>query len=320
MNYRKTLANFKNKNILVIGDIILDHYIWGTVERISPEAPVPVVTVTKENHLLGGAGNVANNIVSLGAKASVSGIIGNDYRGRMVLDILGARGINTEGVFGTDRPTTVKTRVIAQHQQVVRVDREDPSRVDGGLHRKFSQFIKDTMKNFDALIISDYKKGVVTERLVREITRHARQYGTFVSVDPKVGNFPLYKGVSLVTPNKKEASEGAGISVTDEKTLIKAGKKLLTRLKCRAVLVTRGEEGMSLFERDKVHHIPTVARHVFDVTGAGDTVISAFTLAHVSGASLLESAIIANHAAGIVVGEVGTATATVEEILASFDH
>ncbi|MGE5894786.1 MAG: D-glycero-beta-D-manno-heptose-7-phosphate kinase [bacterium] len=318
MNYKGILSRFKRKNILIVGDVILDHYVWGTVDRISPEAPVPVVTVTRENYLLGGAGNVANNITSLGAQATIAGIIGEDHRGRMVVDLLANQGIDTEILFVVHRPTTVKTRVIAHHQQVVRFDREDASAADGAFFRKFSSFLRDRIRMFDAVIIADYKKGVVTEPLIRMINRFAKPHGIFVAVDPKVGHFSFYRGVSLITPNKKEAAEGSGIPITDDRSLISAGKKLLSRLRCGSVLITRGEEGMSLFHGNTVRHIPTVARHVFDVTGAGDTVISAFTLAHASGASMLQAATIANHAAGIVVGEVGTATTTPEAILGSF--
>ena len=200
---------------------------------------------------------------------------------------------------------------------MVRVDRENQSKIEERHYRKLADFIKTRIRDFDAVIISDYNKGLVTDRTVKHINRYARAQDIFVSVDPKMGNFPFYRGVSLITPNKKEASDGSGVRIADEKSLLKAGKRLLSRLKCGSILITRGEDGMSLFDREKVHHIPTVARHVYDVTGAGDTVISVFTLAFVSGATMLQAAKIANHAAGIVVGEVGTATTTTEDILKS---
>ncbi|HDZ88843.1 MAG TPA: hypothetical protein ENH38_09555 [Nitrospirae bacterium] len=184
-------------------------------------------------------------------------------------------------------------------------------------YKKLAYFIRENIKKFDAVIISDYRKGIITERLVKHINRYAKKYNKFVSVDPKAGNFQCYRGVSLVTPNKKEAADGSGIHISDKKALIEAGGKLLSKLRCKSVLITLGKEGMSLFGKDDIHHIPTVARHVFDVTGAGDTVISAFTLAYISGATMLQSAEISNHAAGIVVGEVGTAATTADEILTS---
>ncbi|MGW8272589.1 MAG: D-glycero-beta-D-manno-heptose-7-phosphate kinase [Thermodesulfovibrionales bacterium] len=317
MDYKRILSQFKNKRVLVIGDIILDHYIWGSVDRISPEAPVPVVTVTRENYLLGGAGNVASNVVSLGAKATIAGLVGEDHRGSMVREMLEDRGISAEGLVTAPRTTTVKTRVIAQSQQVVRVDREDSSEADKLFLEKFSAFVRERIASFDAVIVSDYRKGVISGDLIRAINRHAKPRGILVAVDPKVGNFRFYRGVSLITPNKKEASEGAGIPITDETSLVRAGRKLLSGLRCETVLVTRGEEGMSLIGRDFVDHVPAVARHVFDVTGAGDTVISTFSLALTAGAPLREAAVIANHAAGIVVGELGTATASAQEILKS---
>jgi len=319
MDYKKIISRFKDKNILVIGDIILDHYIWGRVSRISPEAPVPVVEVTRESFLLGGAANVANNIVSLGGRASVIGINGQDIAGEGLMNILRDKGVNCEGIFTENRPTTVKTRVIAHNQQVVRFDREDKKYVDGKILNGILAYINSVLFNYDAVIVSDYQKGMISEELIRDIVKKAKPKEMFIAVDPKVGHFDFYKGVSLITPNVMEASSGSNIEIRDDKTLLKAGRSLLKKLFCKAVLVTRGEQGMSLFEKNKVTHIPTVARKVYDVTGAGDTVISAFTLACVSGAKMEEAAVIANHAAGIVVAEVGTAVATPEQLLGSFD-
>jgi len=319
MNIQKIIKDFKNRRILVIGDIILDHYIWGKVNRISPEAPVPVVEVTRENFLLGGAANVANNIVSLGAQAAVVGINGEDIAGEALRRILLKKGVDCGGLFTENRPTTVKTRVIAHNQQVVRFDREDSKYVDGRILKGILSHIHGIVNDFDAVIISDYKKGMVTAELVRGILKKTRPKNMFVAVDPKVGHFDFYKGVSLITPNLMEAALGAGMEISDDESLNKAGQTLLKKLSLQAALITRGEHGMSLFEKKKVTHIPTVARKVYDVTGAGDTVISAFTLAAVSGASLEDSAVIANHAAGIVVGEVGTAVATPDQLLKSFE-
>ncbi len=318
MDYKKIISRFKDKNILVIGDIILDHYIWGKVNRISPEAPVPVVEVTRESFLLGGAANVAYNIVSLGGKASIIGINGQDIAGEALINILMQRGVNCDGIFTENRPTTVKTRVIAHNQQVVRFDREDKKYVDGKILKGILKYINSVILNYDAVIVSDYKKGMVSPELVKDIVKKTKPKGMFIAVDPKVGHFDFYKGVSLITPNVMEASSGSNIEIRDDKTLLKAGKNLMKKVSCKAVLITRGEQGMSLFQKEKVSHIPTVARKVYDVTGAGDTVISAFTLAHAAGANMEEAAVIANHAAGIVVGEVGTAVTTADQILESF--
>ncbi len=316
-NLQRLFKNFKNKKVLVIGDIILDRYIFGKVSRISPEAPVPVVEVYEESYRLGGAANVANNIIALGGNAFISGIIGKGSAGRIVRDLLTEKGIAQDYIFEDSRRTTVKTRIIAGNQQIVRFDIEDRRRLEGKAKELFLSMIKDALKNFDAVIVSDYKKGVISEELFRTLVYHKN--GIFVAVDPKVGHFRLYKNVSLITPNIAEASHGAETEIKDEKTLIKAGHNLLKKLSCDSVLITRGEEGMSLFERKNaeviVTHLPTVAKKVFDVTGAGDTVIATITLAHISGASLVDSAKISNVAAGIVVGKVGTATATTDEIM-----
>jgi D-glycero-beta-D-manno-heptose-7-phosphate kinase len=320
------ISSFKDKNILIIGDIILDRYIFGKVSRISPEAPVPVVDVTRETFLLGGSANVAKNIIALGGKATVSGVIGNDRAGDMVRELLAGSGINIDGLIEDNRPTTVKSRVIAHNQQVVRFDHENRNRLEGKPLAVLLGYIKKALPDFDAVIISDYMKGVVTAALVKAVVRFAKQKKTFVAVDPKMGHFHLYKNVSIITPNLLEASQGSGIDIRNEAGLLSAGKTLLKRLSCMSVLITRGEEGMSLFERDgakgiKVTNIPTAAIKVFDVTGAGDTVIAAFTLARAAGASLHDSAILSNYAAGIVVGEVGTATATPKTLLQSIrDH
>jgi D-beta-D-heptose 7-phosphate kinase/D-beta-D-heptose 1-phosphate adenosyltransferase len=314
MTYRKILSGFKRERILVIGDIILDRYIWGKVTRISPEAPVPIVEVTEENFLLGGASNVAHNIVALGGHATIAGLAGNDRGGDILSKILDEKRIRSEGVFKSLRPTTVKTRVIAHSQQVVRFDREDRNIIDGKIFRSLLKYITSEIPKHDAVILSDYKKGVISSNLLKEVVRIARTENIFVSVDPKVGHFHLYKNVSLITPNLLEASLASGIEIRDEKSLLNAGRTLLRKIPCEAVLITRGEYGMSLFTKKKVVHIPTAAKNVYDVTGAGDTVIATFTLAHAAGAGMEASAVIANHAAGIVVGEVGTAVVTLDEL------
>ncbi|MCX8026888.1 MAG: D-glycero-beta-D-manno-heptose-7-phosphate kinase [Thermodesulfovibrionales bacterium] len=319
------LSGFKDKRILVIGDIILDRYIFGKVRRISPEAPVPVVEVSQETYRLGGALNVANNIVSLGGSATIVGFVGNDIEGDILLSECNKLGIDASGVIKTSRPTTVKTRIIAHNQQVVRVDREDISLFSKGKYQKLYDILRQKASESDGIIVSDYKKGVITREVVKRILDSCND--SIVSVDPKIGNFHCYKGVTIITPNKKEASHGAGVEIVDEKTLIKAGKILLQRLKTKAVLITRGGEGMSLFYKDNsdspepiAHHISSVARKVYDVTGAGDTVIAVFTLAHASGASLQDAAYIANCAAGIVVEELGTSTVSVDMLEKRLSH
>jgi D-beta-D-heptose 7-phosphate kinase/D-beta-D-heptose 1-phosphate adenosyltransferase len=322
MRFEKIIKSFKNKKVLVIGDLILDRYLFGKVNRISPEAPVPVVEVTDETFLLGGATNVANNIAALGGKATVAGVVGNDNAGRVLKELLEENSISTKGIVEDHRPTSVKTRVIAHNQQVVRFDREDKRRLEGKGLLRFLNYIKKAVSEHDAVIISDYKKGVISSSLIKTVVKNGKHKNTFVAVDPKVGHFHFYKNVSLITPNLMEASQGSGIEIKDEKSLAKAGKTLMGRLSCKSVLITRGEDGMSLFEKNAnkqitVKHIPTVAKKVFDVTGAGDTVIATLALAHAAGASLEEASVIANYAAGIVVGEVGTAVVTSEALIAS---
>jgi len=319
MGVKSIINSFKHKKILIIGDLILDRYIFGKVNRISPEAPVPVVDVVSESFLLGGAANVAYNIIALGGNASVAGIIGRDNAGKYLRELLEEKNAGTEGVIEDKRPTTVKTRVVAHNQQVVRFDREDSKRLEGKNLSLLLSYIKKAITGHDAVIVSDYKKGVVSASLIKALVKYAKPNNTFIAVDPKVGHFRFYKNVSLITPNLMEASLGAGVEIRDKKSLMKAGRTLMNRLSCQSLLITRGEDGMSLFELKgskeiKTTHIPTVAQKVFDVTGAGDTVIAAFALSYAAGASLEGAAVIANHAAGIVVGEVGTAVATPEAL------
>lgn len=308
------LDNFPNARVLVIGDIMVDEYIWGKVSRISPEAPVPVVNVTKETLLLGGAANVVHNIMALGGRVSLAGVIGPDDMGRKVVHELRQIGVDTEGmIVEKERPTTVKTRIVAHSQQMVRYDRESKSIINPDSIQKLVSYLRSRLDAIDAIVISDYSKGVISEDLLKEVLGIAQ--GKTIVVDPKIGNFPFYAGVTAITPNHHEAAEGAGININNEKDVIRAGQAILERLKCKSVLVTRGEEGMSLFEENgDVTHIPTVAKEVYDVTGAGDTVISAFTLALAAGAGFKEAAYLSNYAAGIVVGKVGTATVTADEI------
>jgi D-beta-D-heptose 7-phosphate kinase/D-beta-D-heptose 1-phosphate adenosyltransferase len=315
---KSLLQKFNKTGILVLGDVIVDHYIWGKVKRISPEAPVPVVEVSEENLRLGGAANVAHNIASLGGKVFVSGVVGKDEMGKVLLGKMKEKGIHTDGVvIDSDRPTIVKTRVIAHNQQVVRFDREIKSEISRKARSSILKYVREHLSGIKAVIISDYCKGVITKSLIKGLLRSVGSR-VLVAVDPKVGHFDYYKDVSIITPNIDEASAGSGIEITDEKSLITAGRILLKKTRCKTVLITRGGKGMTIFDSaGKVTHIPTFARDVYDVTGAGDTVIAAFTLYHSAGAGLRDAAIFANHAAGAVVGEVGTAVVTPDMIASS---
>lgn len=309
---------FNNTGVLVIGDLMVDHYIWGKVKRISPEAPVPVVEVSEENLLLGGAANVAHNILSLGGKVFITGAIGRDDMGRIIIHKLREQGISTDGIIVEEnRPTTVKTRIIAHSQQVVRFDREVKSDISESTLSLIIEYVKKCLPEIKSIILSDYCKGIITKALIKKLLKLTNSK-TFIAADPKIGHFDYYKGVSLITPNINEASFGSGVDIKNEKTLITAGKTLLKKLQCKAVLITRGDHGMTLLEKNgKTTHIPTFAREVYDVTGAGDTVIATFTLCHSAGATLNDAAIYANHAAGAVVGEIGTAVVTPQDILTS---
>ncbi|MEJ5375654.1 MAG: D-glycero-beta-D-manno-heptose-7-phosphate kinase [bacterium] len=301
---------FKDARVLVVGDLIVDEFIWGKVERISPEAPVPVVKVTEKSLRWGGAANVANNLRAMGAKVSLVGIVGADQPGRWLLRDVRKKGVNTEGIFlDPARPSTLKTRIIAHSQQVVRIDNEKSGSLSQELGQKLRDFIRRQSSCVDAIIVSDYGKGVVDEPLMEEVRMAMSLRGIIACVDPKVSPFTIYRQVTAVTPNYKEAVRAAGVNEGASVCLEQIGQSLIKELQCRMLLITRGEEGMSLFlDGAPQVHIPTVAKKVYDVTGAGDTVISVFTLGLVSGAPPKDAAIMANLAAGVVVGEMGTAT------------
>lgn len=319
LTYRKGLDivnNFKRARVLVIGDLIMDHFVWGKVRRISPEAPVPVVEVNSESLMLGGAANVVNNIHSLGGKVLVTGVIGRDEMGKNLVHELGLKGISADGIFVEEkRPTSVKTRVIAHSQQVVRFDRERKDKIHLDTMKTIVDYTRKKINSVDSIVISDYAKGVISEELVEEVVSIARKKDKPVAVDPKVVHFDFYKSATIVTPNNDEASKASGIDIEDDDSLLRAGEVLLNKLGCEAILITRGEHGMSLFENNGgITHIPTVAQEVYDVSGAGDTVIGALALAIATGANFKGAAVISNFAAGIVVGKVGTATVTPEEL------
>jgi len=313
------LDAMRGRRVLVLGDVMLDEFLWGRVSRISPEAPVPVVQVTRQSFHLGGAGNVAANVRSLGGTAVLAGVVGRDAAGARVSEALAAAGVESRLVdLGRERPTTVKTRIVAHGQQVVRADREDASDAPPHAEAALLESIRSELPSCAALVVSDYEKGVVTASLLRRVLRLARRRRVPVLVDPKVRHFRLYRGATVVTPNQLETEQATGLPLDGAPGLHAAGRRVLSLLSCRAVLVTRGEHGMSLFERGRPPlHVPTAAREVFDVTGAGDSVIATMALALAAGASLVEAAVLANCAAGVVVGKLGTAQATPEEVLAA---
>ena len=313
---KKVISEFKRARVLVIGDLILDEFLWGDVSRISPEAPVPVVWVRKESFMPGGASNVANNLRSLGANVHSVGVIGDDERGSILKGELKTSGINTDGIFvDASRPTTLKTRVVAGHQQVVRIDKEKIEPLGGELVSRMAEYVSEVIDEIDAIIIEDYGKGVITPRLLEKVVALAKRKKKIISVDPKEEHFKYYRGISVITPNNHEASKAVGFPIKDEASLERAGKALLSKVGCRIALITLGENGMAVFQKNKsMEHIPTVAQEVFDVSGAGDTVIASYTLSLASGGSPTESAYISNFAAGIVVGKIGIAIVTPEEL------
>lgn len=311
------IPRFKDRRILIVGDLMLDRFVWGRVSRISPEAPVPVVEVTQETNALGGAGNVAHNITSLGGKAAVVGVIGDDPVAEHMLSELRGKGIDTGNIVtDSKRPTITKTRIIAQHQQVVRVDRELKGEFARGVVERIISEIEEAAPDADAIIISDYGKGVVCKPVLEKTIALAKKHRIPVTVDPKIEHFQNYRKVSCITPNTAEAIAGMRApEPKSEQDMVELGRKILKTLGSESVLITRGEKGMTLFEKGgRITHIPTRAKEVYDVTGAGDTVIATFTLALAAGSRFAEAAEISNFAAGIVVGKLGTATTTPGEL------
>ncbi|MFH1724169.1 MAG: PfkB family carbohydrate kinase [Elusimicrobiota bacterium] len=341
------LARFRRRRVLVLGDLMLDHFVRGRVNRLSPEAPVPVVAVDEETHMPGGAGNVCSNLSALGAAVSVFGVLGDDAAGGQLIRDLQARGVDTGGVvLDALRVTTQKCRIVAEHQQVVRFDRETPRVLSAQTQSKLLRKLSEAMSGADAVVVSDYGKGVVTANAVRKALRAAHRARLPVVVDPKVEHFRRYKGVDCITPNLQEAWGGMGLHPSqDEAAIHRLGRRILAALRVRSVLITRAEKGMTLFAANDpgpilpsrtrgaealdtraprarargagkivVDHIPTQAKEVYDVTGAGDTVVSVLSLALASGARLYEAAVLANLAASIVVGKLGTATISADEI------
>jgi len=324
---RRILNAAQSTRILVVGDVMLDTFVWGSVARISPEAPVPVVDFEKENSMPGGAANVARNLTALKVATEIYGVVGQDHAAGQLKELLTQHHIGCRGlVTSRTRPTSVKTRIVAHTQQVVRIDREARDGIDGPISRRLAGGLEQKISGSAAVIIGDYGKGVVTQPLLETIKALCRKHGLWLSLDPKPVHHLNLGELSLITPNRKEAFELARLpdetrnhNPLADANLMKVAERLLNELKPALLLITLGELGMLLCQRGKApFHIPTVAQEVFDVSGAGDTVIATFTLAIAAGASPIEAAILSNHAAGIVVGKVGTATVSPEELLASF--
>ena len=314
------LETLRGRNVVVLGDVMLDEFVWGDVTRISPEAPVPVVDVRRESVHLGGAANVLANLVALGARGSVIGVIGNDAAGERLKTELRNLGAQDQCLIVDEtRPSTIKTRIIAHSQLVVRADRESRTQVNGSLQEQIVSCLKDALEKADAFVVSDYDKGVVTPAILREILPVAYERVP-VLIDPKLRNFNSYRPATLVTPNHLEALRMSDTEDHSDDGSHHAATVIREKLGCDAVLITRGDRGMMLLEADgQPVYVKTAAREVYDVTGAGDTVIAALAGALAAGATMFEAASLANHAAGIVVGKVGTATASAEELIATFD-
>jgi D-beta-D-heptose 7-phosphate kinase/D-beta-D-heptose 1-phosphate adenosyltransferase len=324
---RELLGRAAKARILVLGDVMLDRFVVGRVGRISPEAPVPVVDFLREDHMPGGAANVARNVTALGGRAELFGVVGRDDDAAELRSLLGEAGVGCGGLVARrDRMTTTKTRIVAGQQQIVRLDRESRGEIASETAARLAGRIGAALGSADGVVIGDYGKGVVTQALLDDIRGRCRRAGVWLSVDPKPVHALDLRELSLVTPNRKETFELAGIQDSErhpdplrDGPLLAAVAGLLGRLSPGLLLVTLGEQGMLLCRRgDRPLHIPTVAREVFDVSGAGDTVIAAFTLAVAAGASPAEAAVFSNHAAGVVVGKRGTATVTPGELLATF--
>ncbi len=318
---KEILGNFSKTKIMVIGDIMIDEYMWGSVNRISPEAPVPVVEVEKITYRLGGASNVIQNLSKIGIIPILISVLGNDQNSKKLISMLSDINCTDKYLYKSEnRPTTIKTRIMAKHQQVVRADRE--SRIDlteKEIDYLFKKF-KRALNEVQGVIISDYGKGVICPSFLQKIITYCHKRGLFVAVDPKERHFSLYEGVTVITPNLKEAHTALGIPHNNnisDRSIKELGWKFIEKFKLSYLLLTLSEKGMSLFDKDnkKCTHLPTVAKEVYDVTGAGDTVISIFTAAMVCGATPIEAAFISNHAAGITIAELGTSSVNVKILL-----
>src|SRR5580765_518026 len=338
---KRLLSRLKSRRIGVLGDLMLDRYLWGTASRLSPEAAVPVVDFAEQSECLGGAGNVAANLASVGARVEAFGLVGEDEPGQALRSCLREAGIADRGaVADKSRVTTVKTRVIARHQQIVRIDRERRNAVAPALEEKLFRRLLSSLKNLDGLILSDYDKGLITDAFAERVLGVCHRLKVPVFVKPKTSRLYAYRGARVIVCNAKEAGFFVTRSLHEEKSFDEAGRNLLAHFGCSAVVITRGEKGMSIFEESSPHHVTIPAtsfevtyarvgqpgvergatgRQVFDVTGAGDTVLSVLSLALAAGASLSDAAVLANTAAGVVVGKLGTASVTPPELSAALD-
>ena len=310
------ISKFDRCHLLVVGDLMLDEYLWGDVDRISPEAPVQVVSIKNEGYALGGAGNVVNNAVALGANVSVAGVIGTGRNGQLLREKFNELGVDTEGIVEEPhRLTTQKTRIIASHQHVLRIDRETNTGISDATLEKISRFIENKIPHVDVVLISDYGKGLITQKLLSRLIASAQKHQKMSVVDPKGLDFSKYSGASLLTPNKKEAALASGVEIVDASTLEKSADKIFETVGLDKLLITCGKEGMVLFDKHREpFRVRAEARQVYDVSGAGDTVLAVLGLAIASGASIHTAVALANTAAGIVVGKVGTATVSKEEL------
>ncbi|MBE8401382.1 D-glycero-beta-D-manno-heptose-7-phosphate kinase [Leptospira borgpetersenii] len=312
-------TRLKDLKIIVIGDFILDEYLIGEVNRISPEAPVPVVWVRKEKITLGGAGNVVKNLSSLGVKSIVLGRVGNDEKAKSLSKLLMNENTDESQNFlieSEEIPTILKTRVIAGHQQVCRIDKEELKPINQKEEELLLEAFLERIDFVDAVILSDYDKGTLTPRIIREVSKICSDKKKIVTVDPQVSHFFLYQGVSILTPNHHEAGRAIGRKLENDSEILNAAREISEKLSCFSLMITRGEKGMSLYlsSQKEIYHIPTAAREVFDVTGAGDTVISAYTAYYAAGLSELDASVVANAAAGVVIAKLGAETVTSEEL------
>lgn len=325
---KELLSTAAQTRILVLGDVMLDHFIWGSVSRISPEAPVPVVEFNNESYMPGGAANVARNLSALKVPSDLFSVTGRDQAAEHLKEILAEQNVGCAGLLAApSRYTSIKTRIVAHQQQVVRVDRESRESLDDPTARSLLSGIEQEMDHASAVIVGDYGKGVVTQGVLNRLKELCRERGIWLSLDPKPVHHLNLAALSLITPNRKEAFELADVedgarhaNPLEDKNLMLVAERLLNELRPAVLLITLGDQGMLLCQRgQRPFHIPTVAQEVFDVSGAGDTVIASFTMAIAAGASPVEAAVFSNHAAGVVVGKVGTAIVTPEELMGSFD-
>jgi D-beta-D-heptose 7-phosphate kinase/D-beta-D-heptose 1-phosphate adenosyltransferase len=318
----KLFASIAETKVLVVGDLILDKYIWGKTSRISPEAPVQVVEVESDELRLGGAGNVVNNLLALGCQVAVASVVGEDEDGQKLLSLMDKSGLDVSGIqLSTQRTTSRKSRVLASHQQMLRIDRESTAEISSAEQDSLFDFIRQQLAEVSAVILSDYLKGVLAPELLKRVIELCRTAEVPVVVDPKGADFARYRGATLLTPNRREAEVATGIVISDQESLLRAGEVLLKEQQLEALVLTRSEEGMSLFSADgSVEHLPTEAREVFDVSGAGDTVVAVIGAALAVGASLADAGRLANLAAGLVVAKLGTSTVAAPEVIADFSR